>query len=111
MVFNAGRSVLKGKIMIFVYENFFKKIFLLSLIHLVLFMNILISKPYVTCHLSGQLGNQLYQIATTLAYAWDNNADPIFPDLNRKDLNIPINCKRVFYRLNKSSLPRPVAHT
>lgn len=28
------------------------------------------------------LGNQLFQIATTLSYAKDNNLQPIFPDLN-----------------------------
>lgn len=62
-------------------------------------------KPFVTCSLNGQLGNQLHQIATTLAYAWDNDMDPIFPDLNNTDLNISINSKRIFFRLNSSSLP------
>lgn len=33
----------------------------------------------VTCKLMGGLGNQMFQAATTLAYAWDNNLDPVFP--------------------------------
>lgn len=37
-------------------------------------------KPYVTGVLLGQLGNQLFQVATTCALAWDNHADPYFPD-------------------------------
>jgi len=68
-------------------------------------------KPYITCHLRGQLGNHLHQIATTLAYAWDHNAEPIFPELNRKDLNIPMNRERIFFRLSSSPLPRPIRHT
>lgn len=72
----------------------------------------LVAKPYVTPWLqSGQLGNQLHEIATTLAYAWDNNVEAIFPELNRNDLNIPINRERIFFRLNRSPLPRPIAHT
>jgi len=67
------------------------------------------AKPYVTCHFfQGQLGNQLHRIATTLAYAWDHNMIPIFPELKRTDLNIPINRQRVFFRLDDSPLPRPV---
>jgi len=68
-------------------------------------------KPFVTCHFRGQLGNQLHQIATTLAHAWDNNLEPIFPELKRNDLNIPINRKRIFFRLNASPLPRPIQDT
>ena len=69
-----------------------------------------LQKPYVTCHLSGQLGNQLYQIATTLAYAWDNGLEPIFPELaTRTDFNIPLNWSKIFFRLNTASLPRRIA--
>ena len=67
--------------------------------------------PYVTLSLCGQLGNQMYQIATTLAYAWDHQLVPLFPALNRKDLNIPMNHRRVFFRLNVSPLPRPAKST
>src|SRR5947209_6890576 len=65
-------------------------------------------KPYVTCTLSGQLGNQMFEIACTLAYAWDHQAQALFPDLNRTDYNIPINRKKIFFRLDASPLPRPV---
>ena len=60
------------------------------------------AKPhsYVTCSLSGQLGNQLFQIATTLAYAWDYNAIPVFPDLNKKEHVLSYNRDRIFFRLN-----------
>lgn len=40
------------------------------------------SKPYlVTCHLMGGLGNQMFQIATTIAAAMDNNAISVFDKL------------------------------
>ena len=68
-------------------------------------------KPFVTCTLHGQLGNQLHEIATTLAYAWDNDSDPIFPELNKKELNIPINKDRIFFRLKNSRLPRKIRST
>ncbi len=69
-------------------------------------------KPYVTCWLqSGQLGNQLFEIAATLAYAWDNDVVPLFPELNKTNFNISINRKRIFFRLNASPLPRPILHT
>ncbi|MDN3506144.1 MAG: alpha-1,2-fucosyltransferase [Simkaniaceae bacterium] len=68
-------------------------------------------KPYVTCRIRGQLGNQLFQIATTLAHAWDNNMHPIFPELQQTHNNIPANLKRIFYRLDANSLPRPVLST
>ena len=67
-------------------------------------------RPFVSCVLVGQLGNQLFEIATTLAYAWDNDLEAIFPELNSADLNIPINRKRIFFRLNNSSLPRPISY-
>lgn len=65
-------------------------------------------QPYVTCRIEGQLGNQLFMIAATLAYAWDNDTSPIFPELNRGDWNIPYNRQHIFFRLDPSSLPRPI---
>ena len=61
----------------------------------------------------GQLGNQLFQIATTLAYAWDNDAHPIFPDLNIEDqrdssFGLRYNRDRFFFRLDASEPSRPV---
>jgi Glycosyl transferase family 11 len=63
--------------------------------------------PYVTCYLEGQLGNQLFKIATTLAYAWDYGAIPVFPDLNRSDYRLSENRDKIFFRLDPSSPPRP----
>lgn len=69
-------------------------------------------KPYVTCWLkSGQLGNQLFEIAATLAYAWDNNIEPLFPGLNNNNFNLPINRDKIFFRLNASPLPRQILNT
>ena len=36
----------------------------------------------ITCHTMGGLGNQLFQIATTLATAWEYNLDPVFINKN-----------------------------
>ncbi len=61
---------------------------------------------YVTCDLIGQLGNQLFQIATTLAYAWDHDLTPLFPKLNSSDYRLNYNRDRLFFRLNTSNYPR-----
>jgi Glycosyl transferase family 11 len=65
-------------------------------------------KPFVTCDIHGQLGNQLNIISSALAYAWDHETDAFFPDLNKDEYNISYNRERFFFRLNTSSLPRPV---
>ncbi len=36
---------------------------------------------YVTCSFRGQLGNQLFEIATTTAYALDYDLKPVFPQI------------------------------
>ena len=64
--------------------------------------------PFVTCELYGQLGNQMFQVAATLAYAWDYNAIPIFPELNRLDHRIAYNRDRLFFRLDPSPIPIPI---
>jgi hypothetical protein len=55
---------------------------------------------YVTCRLFGQLGNQLYQIATTLSYAWDHGAQAVFPGLVSPEYRISYNRERIFHRLD-----------
>lgn len=35
--------------------------------------------PIISCHLMGGLGNQMFQIAATTAYALDNGAEAVFP--------------------------------
>lgn len=64
-----------------------------------------IKASYVSCHLNGQLGNQLFQISTALAYAWDYGAIPIFPELSRTDFNISFNRDKIFFRLNANNPP------
>lgn len=61
----------------------------------------------VTCKIYGQIGNQLFQIATTLAYAWDYQATPLFPGLHNPAWNISLNKDRLFSRLDASSPTRP----
>jgi len=66
---------------------------------------LLTAKSFVVGDLEGQLGNQLFIIATTVSLALDHDATPIFPDLKKKKLyNIPINRKEVFSHLH-SRLP------
>jgi len=82
------------------------------LFSLILFLSALSAdeKPFVTCRISGQLANNLNQIATTLAYAWDNGADPFFPELNNPALNTAYNKNRFFFRLNSNNPPRPIQY-
>lgn len=55
----------------------------------------------ISCYLQGGLGNQLFQIATTLSFGWDNNIDSVF-NLNIHNLplqgNKAITYKDIFYR-------------
>ncbi len=36
--------------------------------------------PYVSAHIMGGLGNNLFQVAAACALAWDNGAQPVFPE-------------------------------
>lgn len=38
------------------------------------------NKPYIIGSILGGLGNQLFEVATTCAVAWDHGAEPYFPD-------------------------------
>lgn len=79
-----------------------------KVLFLFLMLNIpqLSSKEYVTANLWGQLGNQLFIISNALALAWDHGAIPVFPTLKKdKTLNIPVNYKKIFFRLN-TEIPR-----
>ncbi len=59
-------------------------IFFLSLINLTFSQE---QKPYVIAEFSGQLGNNLFEVASACALAWDNDAEAYFPDLaNRLEL-------------------------
>lgn len=69
-----------------------------------------VERPFVTCDMRGGLGNQLFEIATTLAHAWDHDAIAIFPDLHREDTKISYHRDRVFFRMDTSTHPRPVLY-
>lgn len=58
-----------------------KHIYLLLSICLLVFKAHSEERPYVVGSILGGLGNQMFQVATTCAVAWDNGADPYFPDL------------------------------
>jgi hypothetical protein len=50
-------------------------------------------KPTVTAHMKGQLGNNLFQVATASALAWDHKAKPYFPVFPHQAV-----LKHVFFR-------------
>jgi hypothetical protein len=54
-------------------------------------------EPFVRAELIGQLGNQMFQIATASAVAWDNGAEPHFPD-HAQATRWLINYAHVFFR-------------
>ena len=67
-----------------------------------------ISTGCATVHLSGQFGNQLFEIATAYAYSLDHGLPLTIPDLitNFND-GIPYNASTVFLRNIASYFPRP----
>lgn len=71
------------------------------------------SKPFVQAEIRGQLGNNLFIVATTCALAWDNNAVAYFPHLRYyytlNPQNVPSNISHIFYRCNVSQPSRPIA--
>ena len=70
-------------------------------------MNSNIINSLVTCQLQGQLGNQLFTLSATLAYAWEYNVRPIFPVLYTDRYQIPYNREHIFFRLDAKNGPRP----
>lgn len=65
------------------------------------FSSIVCAQPFVEAKLMGQLGNQMFQIATATSLALDHGAVAVFPDLvNCKEWNIPLNHKVMFSGLN-----------
>lgn len=66
---------------------------------------------FVEGKLAGQLGNQMFQIATTVAHALKNRALPVFPDLiHKKQYAIETNYRHVFFRLDTRTLPSQSFH-
>lgn len=68
-----------------------------------------LNRGHVSVGLSGQFGNQLFEIATAYAYSLDNNLILTVPDLQGKQRdNILNNAKELFFsRINAYDLPRP----
>lgn len=64
----------------------------------VLFSSAFADQDFVTVQIYGQLGNNLFQVATASALAWDNNAQLFLPQL---DSNSPI-YQHVFFRFDNS---------
>ena len=64
---------------------------------------------YVSVHLEGQLGNQLFQIATAYAYALDHNLTLTIPELiHKNEYNIPYNAEKLFLaKIDSYDLPHP----
>lgn len=69
------------------------------------------AQPVIVGDLMGQLGNQMFQIATTTCLALENGAIPLFPSLiSETDFNIPLNYEKVFYHLNASLPEEPIQY-
>ncbi len=64
-------------------------------------------KPYIIGTISAELGNNLFQVATAYALAWDNGAEPYFPELTNhggfNPQNSPVNYEHIFFRCKISS--------
>ncbi len=60
------------------------------------------NQSFVSPHFEGQLGNQLFIIAATLAYGWDYGKEPLFPQLNESRYRLSVHRDRLFFRLNTS---------
>jgi hypothetical protein len=67
-------------------------------------------KPFVTCYLMGQIGNQLFQVATTLSFAWDHDVKAVFPRLHAPEYRLTRSRDVLFFRVDASFLPRPCTH-
>lgn len=64
-------------------------------------------KSFVSCHFEGQLGNQLFTVAATLAYSWDYGKEALFPQLNESRYHLSFHRERLFFRLNASQIEAP----
>ena len=86
-------------------------IFLKIALYCLFFPVAAVAKPFVTVDIRYELGNQMFQIAATVACALDNDYDTYFPDLQRCSYwGIPENYKHVFFRLNARMPPSEAAY-
>ena len=65
------------------FSKFINKISILRRISAILYVKLTSQKKIVSIRLKGGLGNQLYQIATTLAYAWRYSLIPQFKKIKQ----------------------------
>lgn len=77
---------------------------ILILFLVVLFSSASATQDFVTVQIYGQLGNNLFQVATASALAWDNHAKL---HLQEFDSNSPI-YQHVFFRFDNSEPPEPI---
>ena len=72
------------------------------------------SQPFVTGHLMGQLGNQMFIIAAATNVALDNGAVPVFPGFHEPEqdpvFNLAYNYAHIFYHLNTSTPETKIEH-
>jgi hypothetical protein len=57
-------------------------------------------KPYVIGAVLGGLGNLMFEVAATCALAWDNDAEPYFPDFAPGSKYVDGYYRHVFFRCN-----------
>src|ERR1700738_582992 len=68
------------------------------------------AEPFVIGDLMGQLGNQMFQIATATSLALDHGAVALFPALEMgEDYNLPLNREKVFPHLLAEPPQEPVS--
>ena len=76
-------------------------------------VNYVAAQPFVEAEMRGQLGNNLFIIATAYALARDHGADLYFPDLGTRyrfnSYDAQVNVSHLLYRCNLSKPPRPAA--
>ena len=69
------------------------KLVLLLIISLIIFGNV--SSHYINSRFRGQLGNQLFQIATAIAFALEHNMEAVFPNIFKAKGGVD-NFERIF---------------
>jgi hypothetical protein len=69
-------------------------------------------RPFIVGELRYELGNQMFQVAATMAIALDHGYEAYFPDLERCSAwGMPTNRKYVFWRLNSGTPLGEVQYT
>lgn len=59
----------------------------------------------------GRLGNQLFVVATVMAYGWDHGFQPIFTEFDRTDNQLSYNKEKIFFRLECGPFPYTIHKT